>query len=96
MGKEMTVAIGVLLCLFGMSTAVIIGFAASVGRADVALHFTSAVSNFLLGHWNLSMVAGPLSCTVVVYLGSFMIAIGIQPSPVTVAKSARLTDAKPQ
>jgi hypothetical protein len=38
------------------------------------------VSDFLLRHWNIAMVMGPLGCTIVVYLGSWAISMGLQPA----------------
>jgi phage shock protein PspC (stress-responsive transcriptional regulator) len=81
MGKEIAISVGVLLCVFGMSMSVIIGYAAALGQADVGVQIAPAVSDFLLRHWNIAMVMGPFGCTVVVYLGSWAISMGLQPSP---------------
>jgi hypothetical protein len=89
MGKEFTVAVGVLLCIFGMCTSVIIGVAASAGHAEVGLQMAPAVSGFLLHHWNIVMVMGPFGCTVVAYLGSWAISMGLQPSQGQPAVSAK-------
>jgi hypothetical protein len=91
MGKEIWVAVGMVFSLLGMFMSVILGYAASVGQVDVGARFAPTVASFLLGHWNLAMVAGPLLCCVVVYLGSFMIATGIQPTAVVTAKIDKST-----
>lgn len=80
MNKEIAVAVGVLLCVFGMSMSVIIGYAASLGQAGIAMQIAPLVSDFLLRHWNVAMVMGPLGCTIVVYLGSWAISMGLQPA----------------